>query len=650
MTMSKTNGDLIDQAIEQVLTRQRTPCALQQRPGPPPRLRLDRPPVPALDPGDEASPLPGVSRIETSEGPVWLSGSAVMCQCPQCEAPVSVRLWLMIADCWRCEAAIELGYEQQRAAAELARGTSGQAILNMPATPRRLLSAQRPAPLPPPRPVATADHPEHRRRRLVQVLRDGLSTFPAWLVSTLVHLIILLILAMIMLPQEFQLESITLSTAVSADDREGGIDFTAPPEDPLEFDAALPPRFRISEEELQPVRLAAAQDARELLLDPDPVSAPVELKTVIETVTQRNGPLYTLATRDPRLRNELVSREGGTTLSEAAVARGLRWLASVQNQDGSWSLSRYWDHDNPKNRGDAAATSLALLPFLGAGQTHEHGIYRENVARGLRWLIENQKSSGDLRFGISSDAGMYAHGQAAIVLVEALAMSGDERFRQPAQRAIDFIESAQHKDGGWRYQPGQPGDTSVLGWQLMALQAARNSRTGLVVDDATLKLAGHFLDSVSRNYRMREFRNIQPGMLYRYLPGDASPKPSMTAEAMLCRMYLGWKRDDPRMRLAMQWLLEHAAPSRDEKNIYYWYYATQSMHHFGGTAWNSWNEQLRDLLIVEQRRGGKYPGSWDPDDYEYGKSGGRVYVTALAVCTLEVYYRHLPLFKQLDLE
>ncbi len=654
--MRRPATDFVDHTIEIMLARDQfgtgTPIPQSRLP----TLHLDGP-IPndpqaaALGATQSTSARrPGTTLIETLAGPVWLSGSAVMCQCPQCLAPVSVRLWLMIADCWACDSAIELSYEQQQAARQLAGNAADSEVVR----PSADVPAPKPRTVVPRSPVPQIEDEDEaadlRRQRVVQILRRTFSSFPAWLVSTLVHLILLLVLALILIPHNWQPESITLSTAVSPEDREGGIEFKNRAEDPLEFDSPPPPNFKRIERELREVRVAAEQDARELLIDPDPITPPIDLDKVKETVTLRSGPMYTLATRDPRLRNEIVRREGGTTLTEAAVARGLRWLASVQNEDGSWSLSRYRNHDDPKNRGDAAATSLALLPFLGAGQTHEQGRYKQTVARGLRWLIENQRSNGDLRKGIVSDAGMYAHGQAAIVLVEALAMTGDERFREPAQLAIDYIEKAQHHQGGWRYKPGQPGDTSVLGWQLMALQAARGSRTGLVVDDATLKLADYYLDLASRPFQSRRYRKVPSGSLYRYMPKDDQPKIAMTAEAMLCRMYLGWKRDDSRMSYAVKWLLKNALPDSDEMNLYYWYYATQVMHHYGGPEWEIWNTHLRDLLVIQQRRGGRYPGSWEPGDFEYGPSGGRIYVTALAVCTLEVYYRHLPLFKQLDLD
>ena len=380
-----------------------------------------------------------------------------------------------------------------------------------------------------------------------------------------------------------------------------------------------------------------------------------------------------MVVRDPRFRSDIVKKEGGTTLTEACVSRGLRWLASVQNADGSWSLDNYSDADDPDNTGDTAGTSLALLPFLGAGQTHEFGPYKKTVARGIKWLIEHQEDDGDLR-AISSARrrvrellkdqwGMYAHGQATIVLVEAFALTGDEELRAPAQKAVDFIQNAQHVDrrgsasGGWRYQPGEPGDTSVFGWQLMALQSASNPELGLKVQPATLKLAGLYLDSVSRTPNSRRYIGIQDGSLYKYRPtGSSAPTPSMTAEGILCRMYLGWKRDDPRVMTAVKWLLDNHFPAmeknqRDDKfDLYYWYYGTQVMHHYGGEEWKRWNAQMRDLMILLQVRKGRYAGSWSPTNFRWGSSAGRIYTTSLAICNLEVYYRHIPLFRQIDLE
>jgi hypothetical protein len=396
----------------------------------------------------------------------------------------------------------------------------------------------------------------------------------------------------------------------------------------------------------QPEMQQAISDASELTRDPQPVGALPALDVARARLTETGEGSARFAARDPRFRRDIVAREGGTTMTEAAVARGLRWLASVQNDDGSWSLANYARHNRPGNKGDAAGTSLALLPFLGAGQTHEYGIYKTTVARGLAWLMENQQENGDLRANFPGQAGMYAHGQAAICLCEAYALTGDERFREPARKAIEFIETAQHRAGGWRYQPGQAGDTSVFGWQMMALQSARATTLAGDVGGDTLRLADYYLDLASTKVG----GSTPDGALYRYQPNEGGPRQTMTAEALLCRIYLGWKRDDPRLMYGVRWLIKNHLPSRAQADLYYWYYGTQLMHHYGGPEWETWNRALRDMLVAMQVAEGRHAGSWEPDDFERGNNGERIYTTSFAVCTLEVYYRHLPLFRPIEID
>ena len=599
-------------------------------------------------------------KIETPDGPIWVEGHLILCECPDCRAPMSMRISLAMANCWRCESCIELTPAQLRAIQQYAERETGRpaerflpgtAALASPSTQSTRPPSQRR--LQPPRgldPHAWAIGPRRPRR----TIRDHFNALPAWLVSMLLHLALLLILALILLPQDSWNEAITITTFLDPSDTPGGDVRPIQIEDMVQDDLLPEPLLDMGERELRQFKVRAEQDAQKLLVDDTPLAPLPDLESVKQSITTHSGTTRLLAARDPRVRADIVRREGGSTLTEASVSRGLRWLASVQNEDGSWSLQRFDRSKRANNRGDAAATALALLPFLGAGQTHEFGVYKSTVAKGLNWLLEHQKSDGDMRAESEDESNMYAHGQATIDLIEAYAMTGDAKFRGPAQRAIDFIEKAQHRAGGWRYNPGQEGDTSVLGWQLMALQSARMSGSGLDVNESTLKLADYYLDLVSpavdRDQTDVDAKYRRDGVLYRY-QANREPTQSMTAEAILCRMYLGWQKDDPRLMLAVDWLNKYHAPDVDDDfNLYYWYYATQVMHNVGGAAWKEWNSKLRDLLVLTQETRGRYAGSWDPSQDEWSsRGGGRIFATAMAVCILEVYYRHLPLFKQLEL-
>jgi hypothetical protein len=357
-----------------------------------------------------------------------------------------------------------------------------------------------------------------------------------------------------------------------------------------------------------------------------------------------------LASRALRRRQALSC--GATHDSENAVDRGLEWLVRHQRRDGSWSFNhREGEHGcqdctcrHPGTRNACnGATGMALLALLGAGHTHRQGRYRQEVARGLCYLKRQQQQNGSL---VDSGGTMYSHGLATLALCEACGMTrhdasdagqtNDDGDRRPvvavfglpdaAQRGIRFIEWAQHHGGGWRYRPKQAGDTSVLGWQMMALKSGHLA--GLRVNRQTVDRAVTFLDSVES----------RDGANYGYTsPGGTE---ATSAIGLLCRMYTGWGRDHKGLGGGVERLAEFARPGR---GMYFYYYATQVMHHYRGPSWYRWNAWMRDYLVQMQVRDGREAGSWRIPG-RHDTSAGRLYFTAMATMTLEVYYRYSPIY------
>ncbi|HCK70411.1 MAG TPA: hypothetical protein DHW38_02425 [Planctomycetaceae bacterium] len=153
----------------------------------------------------------------------------------------------------------------------------------------------------------------------------------------------------------------------------------------------------------------------------------------------------------------------------------------------------------------------------------------------------------------------------------------------------------------------------------------------LQVPKLTVAKASLFLDSVS----------LEEGAYYGYTtPGK---RPATTAVGLLCRMYLGWKKNEPGLEKGVEYLSNHG-PSKTD--MYFNYYATQVLRHYGAEKWTKWNTEMRDWLVKEQSMADNHmKGSWMVGNGHGAGAGGRLYTTSMATMILEVYYRHMPIYK-----
>lgn len=444
---------------------------------------------------------------------------------------------------------------------------------------------------------------------------------PPWLVSSLVHMLMVIILGLWFLPVELpRLINLELVGPESAVD---GV-------------------------QIDDHSIAANQDSEAIdIFTPDnlievndPFAAPPALEILPEgtvAASTIDAPEIGLALqgRDEGTKQVLLGKYGGTSATEGAVAAGLAWLAKYQRSDGSWSLKGPYS-DGSQFDNAAAATAMALLAFQGAGNTHEKGKYRQNVERGINFLLRLQDERGNFYRSGPLHSGLYSQAQCTIAICELYGMTKDSLLREPAQRAINYcVEVQDKKRGGWRYIPGEDSDLSVTGWFVMALQSAKMAQ--LEVPSPTLNLVNQFLDSVAHD----------SGSRYAYIIGG-EPKRSMTAEGLLCRQWMGWpQRDDRLQRGADTLVTKENLPRWDDRDVYYWYYATQVLHHLEDDRWETWNHLMRELLPEKQEKKGVETGSWNPTRPKpdaWGFHGGRLYVTCLSIYILEVYYRHLPVY------
>ena len=491
--------------------------------------------------------------------------------------------------------------------------------------------------------------------------RNGTGT----LFSIILHAFILVILSLIMISRQGSLTGFDTLIGFNVPGADIAPALLSPTEDksndtgtPLQEIEVTEPESPTPETDTHPTAAVEADPSVDVSVEPR-----LQLPTIGGFVS---GGGFT--DRTPAGRQRAMQRGDSSQWGEAAVDAALEWFVTHQQEDGGWSLHH---NDNgfcrcshsgtsPSNR-RTAATALALLSFLGAGHSHQtEGRYKLVVEKGLRFLIRDPNGGIDSRVVDRDLLQMYSHGLASMALCEAYAMSREQNPKSElglaAQKSLRLIETAQDWEfGGWNYRPDQRfrnesgesvrvgGDTSIFAWQLMALKSGKIG--GLNVSPSALYLAQDFLDSVA----------LEGGRHYQYLPtggwdwrrGDDSPQ-TCTAIGLLSRMYLGWKPGDPFLDDGIDHVAQWGYILREDRvNLYYIYYATLALHHYGGDHWEAWNSGLQDMLVQSQVRGGGCEsGSWYFRD-AYGDVGGRLLNTALAVMILETPYRFMPLYREI---
>jgi hypothetical protein len=348
-------------------------------------------------------------------------------------------------------------------------------------------------------------------------------------------------------------------------------------------------------------------------------------------------------------------RAGGGSGTQQALKDGLEWLKNHQDTDGKWDADEFMKHDPANDQCDGAGdpkhdvglTGLSLLAFLGDGHTLRHGLYKEVVTRGIKWLRDQQEFESGL---IGEDIGhsfLYDHSIATLSITEAYYFSKSPLIKGTAQKAINYITRARNPYGAWRYEvpPVGDNDTSVTGWMVFALKSAEEA--GLTIDKDAYTGALNWIEEVTDPATGRVGYDSMGSMSSRVTGVNDQFPPekgeAMTSVALLCRFFLG---QDPKENPIMEKhadLMRKTLPEWDPEgfgcDMYYWYYGSYAMYQMGGDHWKAWNKALKPAVLDSQRKDGSFKGSWDPVG-PWGIAGGRVYSTATMVLCLEVYFRY----------
>lgn len=338
-------------------------------------------------------------------------------------------------------------------------------------------------------------------------------------------------------------------------------------------------------------------------------------------------------------RMNIVLNGGGSEKTELAVEMALEWLAKNQEKDGHWDSGKQEGAGTPET--DQAATALALLALLGAGNTEKEGKWQENVKIAIKWLCVHQKSNG------SWDNRNYANGICTLALAEAIGMGcNNNNLSNYLNKGVYYLLKNQNSSGCFDYTgPSVRDDMSISGWCILGLKTAMNIK---IKDREIKKALQKFKDYLLTTEGLKDDTPTSKGLAWYNLPlkpketiGSGAPGGGCQAVAMVLCQFLGWYKTSPWMQAAAEGQILKIPLKYDNIDVNRVYFAYMALFQIGGKQWKAWNDLVSKILIEAQRvDDSAMKGSWDKITDDHISKGGRVMYTALFCLCLESYYRH----------
>lgn len=503
---------------------------------------------------------------------------------------------------------------------------------------------------------STLPKPWENEQTFNDILYDWMSRAPWLALSAAAHLLVF-----------FIIQAIPWNLLNKGEEKEINAQLEAPPpdqfEDPPEEPEPVEEEETLEEPILQDYEVSDHnetddnQETESMEGDPDMMSdSPFDDKSFNDVIGIGGGAGGKFGGRFGGHRNLRAAGGQGT---EQALKDGLEWLKHHQSPDGSWDADGFMANCGKIGTGicdmpgealhDVGLTGLALLAFLGDGNTLSEGPYKAVVNRGIQWLRQQQDPEKGLLGEETGHSFMYDHAIATLALCEAYYFGKSALLKTPAQKAVNYILRARNPYAAWRYDcpPIGDNDTSVTGWMVFALKSANEA--GLDVEKEAFAGALSWIDEVTEPNTGRVGYDAM-GTLSSRVTGINDNYPpqkgeAMTAVGLLCRFFLEQDPKDTPIMVKHADLMLKALPEWDVVgkgcDMYYWYYGSYAMYQMGGRHWEAWNKAMKGAILEHQRQSadGDLKGSWDPVG-PWGWAGGRVYSTALMVLCLEVYFRY----------
>src|ERR1017187_10364131 len=340
---------------------------------------------------------------------------------------------------------------------------------------------------------------------------------------------------------------------------------------------------------------------------------------------------------------------------DMAVAKGLKWLVSVQGKDGGWgqdggetSYVRQGERLE-SNGNDVANTAVVALALLQTGTTATRGEYREPLQRAVDFVLKHVEQSPSEGLAVTDQQGTQIQRKlgpyidtflTSKLLAELDGTMSDgkanARVRQDLQKCVAKIEKSQLKDGSWNISGGWAPilGTSMASQSLAIAQAkgAANSQVALDRVDQYSKLqAAPPMQGSGGGIGSGSGSGMGAGTA---IFSSASAGVPLYQSAQVLEQLTRTEKD--RKENAAQISVINGALANGNfvsgygsiggEDFFSWLNVSESLRRTGGPEWQKWNGDMKTTLLKLQNEDGTWAG--------HHCITGRVAVTSAAILLL----------------
>lgn len=328
-----------------------------------------------------------------------------------------------------------------------------------------------------------------------------------------------------------------------------------------------------------------------------------------------------------------------------AVNKALRWLTSVQGQDGGWGQDGGGtSHVRQGERletsaNDVANTAVSVLALLRSGSSATQGPHQQAIRNGVAFVLRSVEKSPVEGLAVTDQQGTQIQRKlgpyidtflTSMLLSEVDGEMGspaaNNRVRAALQKVVKKIETNQMKDGSWNISGGW---APILGTSIASRGIYKAQQKGVRVEASTVAKAEKYTQDKAKIVASLDARKRPAAPVSEAGAGIALYERAQMLE-QLTRTDKDRKANDSAIQAISKELsstsMVNGFGSMGGEEFFSYLNISDSMKRTGGPAWEKWNRDIKTKLVKLQNEDGTWAG--------HHCITGRVAVTSAAVLTL----------------